>query len=184
MMQEPTFVFTPMLLADVDAVSVLEPLCFPSPWPASTYRHELQQNRRAFYWVLRPRNPAIAAQTPLVAYGGYWLMGEEAHIVTLASPPGWRRRHLGERLLLEMLAQARTQGATQATLEVRVGNHAAQALYQKQGFIEIGRRKRYYRDNGEDALLYTLFRLDDNRIWQPLAHRLAKLQEATTAVSI
>lgn len=181
-MQDTTLIFTPMTLADVEVVGTLEPLCFPAPWPASTYRHELRFNRLGFYWVIRPRgSPGHNGFPPILAYGGYWLMGEEMHIVTLATHPEWRRRKLGEWLLLEMLAQARSQGATEATLEVRVSNLGAQKLYQKLGFVEVGRRKRYYRDNGEDALLFTLSRLDDGAIWRPLARRLEELRR-TVAV--
>lgn len=180
-MQDTTFIFTPMTLDDVEIVGALEPLCFPAPWPASTYRHELRLNRLGFYWVIRPqRGHRRNGLPPILAYGGYWLMGEEMHIVTLATHPDWRRRNLGEWLLLEMLAQARSQGATEATLEVRVSNRGAQKLYQKLGFAEVGRRKRYYRDNGEDALLYTLARLDDGATWRPLARRLEELRGATS----
>jgi [ribosomal protein S18]-alanine N-acetyltransferase len=176
-MQDATLVFTPMTLDDVEVVGRLEPLCFPAPWPTSTYRHELRLNRLGFYWVIRPQIGLARSEfPPILAYGGYWLMGEEIHIVTLATHPDWRRRSLGEWLLLEMLAQARSQGATEATLEVRMSNLGAQKLYQKLGFAEVGRRKRYYRDNGEDALLYTLSRLDDGASWRPLAGRLERLR--------
>lgn len=173
--------FTPMRLADLTAVDELEQLCFPTPWPISTYQHELRHNRLGHYWVIRPAVAQTdAAYPPVVAYGGYWLMGDEAHIVTLATHPQWRRRHLGEWILLEMLAQARTQGASVATLEVRPSNSTAQALYHKLDFVRVGVRRRYYRDTGEDALLLTLPQLDGEAVWRPLAHRLAHLRETVT----
>jgi ribosomal-protein-alanine N-acetyltransferase len=176
-MAEPRAIFSPMTLADVEAVGVLEPLCFPAPWPESTYRHELRQNRLGHYWVIRRKEPALRSDLPrILAYGGYWLMGGEMHIVTLATHPAWRRRSLGEWLLLEMLAKARSQGASEATLEVRMSNLVAQQLYQKLGFVETGRRKRYYRDNGEDALIYTLAPLDDEQVWRSLEQRLNELR--------
>ena len=104
------------------------------------------------------------ATPPIFAYGGYWLMGEEAHIVVLATHPQWRRRGLAEAVLIEMLAQMRSVDVNEVTLEVRSGNVAAQELYRKLGFEEVGRRKRYYRDNGEDALLLTLFHLQDGKV--------------------
>jgi [ribosomal protein S18]-alanine N-acetyltransferase len=174
--------FTPMILADVEAVGVLEPLCFPAPWPASTYRHELRFNRLGFYWVIRPEQGATDSLPPLLAYGGYWLMKPEMHIVTVASHPEWRRRGLAEWLLLEMLAQARSQGAEEATLEVRATNRNAQALYYKLGFQQVGLRKRYYRDNGEDALLLTLDQLGHSGIWRPLEQRLAQVREAASLI--
>jgi ribosomal-protein-alanine N-acetyltransferase len=175
---------TPMLVDDVPYVDQLERVCFSAPWPASTYRYELQHNRLADYWVIRPAAGAgEPTLPPILAYGGYWLMGEEAHIVTLATHPDWRRHGLAEWLLLEMLALARRKDAQTVTLEVRAHNQAAQHLYQKLGFVEVGVRKRYYRDNGEDARLFTLFHLDDSAVWQALDHRLASIQSARKLLS-
>jgi ribosomal-protein-alanine N-acetyltransferase len=172
-------VFTPMRLADVESIGELEQVCFPAPWSTSAYRHELQHNRLSSYWVIRPAGrDALATLPPILAYGGYWLMAHEAHIATIATHPQWRRRKLGEWLLLEMIAQARSCGAHSATLEVRVNNLAAQALYEKLGFVEVGVRKRYYRDNGEDARLMTLFNLDKGAVWRPLAQQLTRVREA------
>lgn len=176
----PTYLlFTPMRLADVNTIGQLEQICFPAPWSAATYRRELQHNRYSSYWVIRPDNgDALAVLPPILAYGGYWLMANEAHIATIATHPQWRRRKLGEWLLLGMIAQARPSGAYAATLEVRLSNLAAQALYDKLGFVEVGVRKRYYRDNGEDARLMTLFNLHDGAVWRPLSQQLKRVQEA------
>lgn len=177
-MTTSTLRFTAMTLDDLATVEKLEKLCFPTPWPISAYRHELRHNRLGYYWVIRPADgQKIDGRPPVVAYGGYWLMGDEAHIVTIATHPQWRRRHLGEWLLLEMLARARAQDACAATLEVRTGNYAAQALYRKLGFVDVGVRRQYYRDTGEDALLLTLYRLDNGRIWRPLSRRLNVLRQ-------
>lgn len=158
-------VFRPMTLADVPIVGELEVLCFPAPWSLDTYRNELLHNRYGHYYVLAPAlapqltppESANSALPPLLAYGGYWLMGDEVHIVTLATHPRFRRRGLSERLLRLMVEQCVAQGAALATLEVRVSNKAAQQLYAKLGFVEVGLRRGYYHDNGEDALLMTLF---------------------------
>lgn len=166
-----------MTLDDIPMVGEIEQRCFSAPWSAHTYRHELLHNRRSFYWVLRSgvsnETPALL---PILAYGGYWLLDHEAHIMTIATHPDWQRHQLGEWLLLEMLAAAHTDGAQQAILEVRVGNRAAIHLYTKLGFVEVGLRKRYYRDNGEDALLLTLFDLDQAAVWHGLAQRLTALR--------
>ena len=150
--------FMPMTLDDVPFVGVLEPLCFPSPWSQDTYRHEISRNQNASYWVLRPGagedRPGLP---PILAYGGYWLLGDEAHIVTIATHPEFRRLGLAEYLLRRMIEQAQAGGATDITLEVRMGNGAAQRMYEKLGFVKVGVRKEYYRDNREDALLMTLF---------------------------
>ena len=93
-----------MTLADVPMVGLLEPLCFPAPWPAETYRNELRHNQYSAYFVLRP-GPGSASELPSVlAYGGYWLMGDEAHIVTLATHPDFRRQGLGEQFLVGLVA--------------------------------------------------------------------------------
>ena len=149
-----------MTLDDLPIVDEIEQASFPAPWSLETFRYELQSNPRSFYWVLRS-NPAMIANgmPPILAYGGYWLMGEEAHVVILATHPQWRRQGLAEYLLLHMMEQMRAVDVHEVTLEVRAGNYAAQALYKKLGFEEVGRRKRYYRDNHEDALLLTRFEL-------------------------
>ena len=83
--------------------------------------------------------------------------GDEAHIVTIATHPDYRRQRLGQLLLEQMIKRAHMGGAYDITLEVRAGNLAAQEMYKKLGFVTVGLRKRYYQDNGEDAVLMTLF---------------------------
>lgn len=166
--------FSPMIADDVNAVMALELLCFSAPWSASTYLHELR-NPRASYWVVRP-GPEMAQKwtqemPPILGYGGLWLMGEEAHITTIATHPDWRRRHLGEWLLLRLIGVAREAGARLVTLEVRVRNLPAIKLYTKLRFEEVGIRKGYYQDTGEDARLLTLFGLDRPEVWQRLEER-------------
>jgi len=103
----------------------------------------------------------------VVGYIGFWYVVDEAHISTLAVHPAYRGRGIGAQLLAAMLREAAGLGARLATLEVRVGNLAAQRLYLKFGFEEVGRRPAYYRDNAEDALLMTLAPL--GRVWQSAA---------------
>lgn len=174
--------FAPMTPADIDYVNYLEQRCFETPWSPSTYLYELRHNRLGFYWVVRPNGQEhLHALPPILAYGGYWLMGEDAHIATVATHPEWQRRGLAKWLLINMLERARQQGAQQATLEVRASNTAAQKLYLHMGFIEVGRRRGYYppsanRRQGEDALLLTLFELDNPQVWQKLAQGRDALQ--------
>ena len=105
-------------------------------------------NRLARYLVAR-------IDGRIVAYGGMWLMVDEAHITTFAVHPAWRRQRIGERLLLAFLDLARDRHAREATLEVRLSNIAARRLYEKYGFRPVGLRPRYYSDNNEDALIMT-----------------------------
>jgi ribosomal-protein-alanine N-acetyltransferase len=136
--------------ADIPAIQEIDRASFPNPWPENAYLYELRENRAAHLLVLE-HSPT----GKVVGIIGYWLVVDEAHISKIAIHPAWRRRGLGRILLSAMLRDAESHGAISATLEVRVGNHDAQALYARFGFREVGRRKGYYRDNGEDALLLT-----------------------------
>lgn len=139
----------PMRLEDVDEVAAIERLCFPLPWPPETYRRDLRSSTVAHYWVCRLGN----GPSRLLGYGGYWLVADEAHISTLGVHPDYRCLGVGEYLLAGMLQEALSSGAHSALLEVRLSNAAAQGLYCKYGFRVTGRRRRYYRDNNEDALI-------------------------------
>lgn len=131
----------------------------PAPPPAPNPRGWRQ---RLAGW-LGGSGPAGAPPDPLpgrterqvVGYSGFWYILDEAHVSTIAVHPDWRGQGVGERLLVAMLEQALDLGAVTATLEVRVSNTPAQNLYRKYHFEVVGRRRRYYRDNGEDALLMT-----------------------------
>lgn len=168
--------FSPMTQADVDPVMELELRCFSSPWSASTYRHELR-SPRASYWVVRP-GPDVApgAAPPILGYGGLWLLGAEAHITTIAVHPEWQRRYLGEWLLLCLIGVAHAHTVQLVTLEVRVHNAPAIALYTKLHFEEVGLRKGYYQDTGEDARLLTLFGLQRPEVWHRVEERRQALE--------
>jgi ribosomal-protein-alanine N-acetyltransferase len=147
-------VIEPMRLEDVEEVQRIEEASFSTPWPPNAYRSELMTNKLAAYLVIR-------AEGRIVAYGGMWLMVDEAHITTFAVHPAWRRQRLGERLLLAFLDLAKDRHAREATLEVRLSNVAARRLYEKYGFRPVGLRPRYYSDNNEDALIMTTLPLAD-----------------------
>jgi ribosomal-protein-alanine N-acetyltransferase len=137
-----------MRLEDVPAVHEIERLSFRTPWPAYAFEQELRGNRLARYLVAR-------AGDRVVAFAGLWLMVDEAHITTFSVHPDWRRQGVGRQLLLSLFELAASLGAARMTLEVRAGNLAAQALYRGFGFAVAGERKRYYTDDGEDALIMT-----------------------------
>jgi ribosomal-protein-alanine N-acetyltransferase len=160
----------PMTVADLPAVQLIERSSFTTPWPPQAYRQELEANRLAAYLV-----GEIGEE--VVAYGGVWLMVDEAHVTTFAVHPRYRRRGIGERLLLSLLDLSIARRAREATLEVRLSNLAARRLYEKYGFRPVGIRPRYYSDNQEDALIMTT---------EPLAsplmvERLARLRAALDA---
>jgi len=89
----------------------------------------------------------------LVGYAGFWLMLDEAHVTTIAVRPSERGQGIGELLFIGLIDIAASLGARFVTLEVRASNYVAQQLYKKFGFREEGVRRRYYSDNGEDALI-------------------------------
>ena len=141
-------VVEPMRMGDVPAVLEIERLSFSSPWPAYAFEQELTTNRLAHYVVAR-------SEGRVVGFAGIWLMVDEAHVTTFGVHPDHRRRGVGRRLLLRLAELAIELGTARMTLEVRVSNAAAQALYRSFGFRVAGRRIAYYSDDGEDALVMT-----------------------------
>jgi ribosomal-protein-alanine N-acetyltransferase len=114
--------------------------------------------RRGFLSALLPRvlfNHTLFGphEITMAGYAGLWLMIDEAHVTTIASRPQFRGRGYGELLLASLVEIALDINARWLTLEVRVSNEPAQALYRKYGFHVEGTRKRYYNDNNEDALI-------------------------------
>ena len=132
--------------ADVPAVHAIEQLCFPMPWSEASILHDLTGNPAA-RWL------ALLEDGRLVAYAGMWLIIDEAHVTNVAVHPDFRRRGYGEKILRALMDLARDTCMGLITLEVRRSNEAAQALYHKAGFLDVGYRKRYYEDNKEDALI-------------------------------
>jgi ribosomal-protein-alanine N-acetyltransferase len=143
-----------MTLRDLPDVLRIDRASFPLPWSERSYRFELTENPASHMLVAVRREPNGVR---LVGYAGFWLFVDEAHISTLAVDPGYRRMGIGAELLRSVLDEAARAGADMATLEVRVSNQAAVDLYHKFGFQIVGRRPKYYRDNGEDALLMTVW---------------------------
>ena len=97
--------------------------------------------------------PPLQIPPTLIGIGCLWAILEEAHIIMLAIHPQFQRQGLGQALLLALLKSAHDRQLERSTLEVRDSNLAAVSLYKKFGFKEAGRRKRYYEDTGEDALV-------------------------------
>ncbi len=138
---------------DLPAVMAIEERVFiGDAWPESFYRRDLN-NPQALYYVLELI--AEDATRHLLGYAGCWFIEDEAHLMTIAVAPEWQGRGLGAWLLLSVLDLVEARGATVCTLEVRVSNLRAQVLYQRVGFEVTGRRRRYYQDNREDALIMT-----------------------------
>ena len=157
----------PMTLDDIPAVHAIERSSFAVPWPDDASRSEIMTNRLASYVVAR-------AGDAVIGFAGLWVMVDEGHITTFAVDPRWRRRGVGQRLLLALLELAGARRAREATLEVRLSNMPARRLYEKYGFRPVGIRPRYYSDNGEDALIMTT----DALASPAMRDRIARLQAA------
>jgi len=134
-----------MKKADIKAVYEIEVLSFRTPWSYRSLMGELKNNV-AHYAVME-------ADGEIVGYCGMWVLFEEAHITNIAIRPEYRGNGYGKQLLHASMRAAASFGAEMMTLEVREHNAVAQKMYAEMDFLQQGRRKRYYTDTGEDALL-------------------------------
>jgi ribosomal-protein-alanine N-acetyltransferase len=136
--------------ADAAAVAEIETLCFSPPWSFKEILREIEENEIARYIV-------CTEETRVVAYAGIWAVKNEGHIMNLAVHPDFRGCGCGAAVLDALIERTRRQAAlTEFTLEVRVSNAAALRLYEKAGFREEGRRRNYYAEPAEDALILWL----------------------------
>ena len=118
---------------DAGSIYEIENLCFPDPWSMDALTYELDGE--------------------VVGYAGLWIIGDEGHITNVAVKPGFRNRKIGEGIIGVMIDFTSGEGIAHYTLEVRKSNVPAINLYEKFGFRTEGVRKKYYQNNGEDALI-------------------------------
>lgn len=133
-------------IKDVDDIYEIEQLCFPDPWSLDSLKYEFNENPHAFYVVAQ-------LDHKIVGYAGLWWIFDEGHITNVAVRPGYRGQHIGEAIMNVMIDFTVREGILHHTLEVRPSNEAAISLYEKLGFQVEGRRKAYYANNKEDALI-------------------------------
>lgn len=138
----------PLKPHDLDEVLLIERASFPNPWSRRAFLHELRENPVARLWVARAE-----AGGGVLGYLCLWFVVDEVHITNVAVHPSHRRHGVGRALMAAILSRYRAEGATRAVLEVRPSNKEARQLYEAFGFRSVGRRKGYYFDNGEDALV-------------------------------
>jgi len=139
-------VVQPMRRRHLRAVVAIERDCNPHPWSLSLFTGELRMPGSR-HWVV-----ATDAMSVL-GFAGLMVTLDEGHITNLAVHPDARRRRVASRMLVAQFREAIDRGVRDLTLEVRVSNTAARALYGRFGFSPGGIRAGYYRDNGEDALV-------------------------------
>jgi ribosomal-protein-alanine N-acetyltransferase len=135
-----------MRRADLDRVVEIERESFSIPWSRGAFQYEIEQNRVARCWTGR-------VDGEVIGYLCLWEIGEEMHITNVAVARAWRRQGIARSMLTEILDDARRRGLRMVFLEVRPTNVEALGLYEALGFHVIGRRKGYYYDTGEDALV-------------------------------
>jgi ribosomal-protein-alanine N-acetyltransferase len=156
------FTLREMRLDDIEEIHAMEMRIFPTPWALSSYRFEVEKNRASTPLLIETIN--VNGESQIAAYIVTWLLVDEMHIANIAVDSDFRRMGLARRMLRHVLTKAALDGVQTANLEVRAGNQAAQALYAKMGFELVGRRKHYYQDNGEDALLMSLNSLEAHKV--------------------
>jgi ribosomal-protein-alanine N-acetyltransferase len=117
----------------------------------------------------------------IVGYSGMWLTVGTAHVTTIAVDPLYRGEGIGELLLVALVEHAMELRAAEMTLEVRVSNYVAQSLYRKYTFRRTGLRKRYYSDDGEDALIMTAEAVQSATFQMVLAENRRRLEKRMLA---
>ena len=136
----------PMRSRDIRSVLAIEEAVYARPWSHRLFADELAQRKSRIYrtaWVDRD----------LVGFAGLMLIEEDAHVNNIAVDPAWQGHGIATVLMLDLARSAVDRGSRHLTLEVRVGNEPALALYRRFGFEPAGTRPRYYADTGEDAVI-------------------------------
>lgn len=142
---ELTVTISPMRRRHLRDVLVIEAQVYPRPWSARLFEDELDRSGRAY--VVARVGPTV------VGYAGLLMIADDGHVATVAVDPAWQGHRIATRLLAELVHASLRLGANQLTLEVRVSNERAQAVYRRFGFAPAGARTAYYADNNEDALV-------------------------------
>ena len=174
----------PMRREDIDQVIEIDKEAFPTQWPPTNYRNELQ-NRLAHYIIVyqkdervtikpqplkndlfprirkwlrinRKMTDGLLKEDDIIGFAGCWIMADEAHITEIAVRNPYKHQGIGQLMIINLIEISIELKANLMTLEVRVSNTSAQGLYKKFGFEEVGFRKGYYSDNREDALIMTI----------------------------
>ncbi|HDR03793.1 MAG TPA: ribosomal-protein-alanine N-acetyltransferase [Candidatus Marinimicrobia bacterium] len=141
-------IIRPMSNADLGDVIRLENASFAAPWKLEHFLHELYNSAISFLYV-------ADLDSIIAGYMGIWILPEEMHITNIAVSAAHRRKGIAQSLLDQAIALSREKKCREISLEVREGNIGARALYLKNGFEIMGRRKKYYQPENEDALILT-----------------------------
>lgn len=144
-MTDENLSFREMVPEDASDVAKVEEACFSMPWSRESFWQEASNENT--YYLIALRDDEI------VGYAGAWIVSGEAQITNVAVHPDYRKRGIASKMLTGMIQHFKAVGVTAMTLEVRPSNTAALSLYEKFGLKSVGRRKGYYQDNNEDAII-------------------------------
>ncbi len=150
----PKEIIRRMKLEDLDRVCEIDAQAFARPWPRSSYEHDLTENKCARYLLME-------VDGKVVGFAGGWVVLDESQITNIAISEESRGKGYGKRLTHALLQYLSNLGACMTTLEVRQSNLRAIHVYESLGFFKVGKRKRYYEDNGEDAFIMLCDHLPD-----------------------
>jgi [ribosomal protein S18]-alanine N-acetyltransferase len=151
---------SPISVADIEAILILDRLCFGGLWSIDSYQRELT-NENSHFLGIRVAKALEPTTDGIIGFGCFWAILDEAHITLLGIHPQYQRQGLGRLLLAALLDRSKSIQMARATLEVRASNDGAIRLYEKFGFQTVGRRKKYYQDTGEDGVIMWLGGLQD-----------------------
>ena len=164
---------TPMRRRHLRGVLRIEQQVYPRPWTFGLFLGEITQRASRVYLVAR-------VGSEVVGYSGMFRALDDGHITTIAVDPAWQRRGIATRMLLALARAAVDRGCRNLTLEVRMSNSGAQALYQRFGFVPAGVRKGYYPETGEDALVMWAHDVDTPEY----GRRLAEIEAGIPGVTL
>jgi ribosomal-protein-alanine N-acetyltransferase len=133
-----------MTLLDLMAVTKIDSLCFPHPWPKEEFVKELTKNRFARYYTCKMNKK-------IIGFLGLWIIFEDAHISTIAVAPDYMRKGIGTLLAKFAIKLAKDNGCNKVILEVRKSNEPAMRFYEKLGFAFVNTKKNFYSHPPEDA---------------------------------
>jgi [ribosomal protein S18]-alanine N-acetyltransferase len=148
--------FEPLNEHHVLAILDIEKKTNSAPWSEKSFRNEITNPHAIFLTAI--------LDGKIIGYGGIWLVVDEAHVTTIAIEESLRGQGAGRRLMVELLTRAKKAGMECSTLEVRASNEPAIKLYEALGYETSARRKGYYPDNKEDAIVMWLLNLQS---WEP-----------------
>ena len=150
-----------MEIPDIQKVLEIDQSSFPNPWSKNAYEYEINQNLNSRPWVgIVNENE----KEKILAFAVFWNILDEVHIGTFAVHTGYRNLRIGSYFLGKLLSISKNEGMVRALLEVRESNSFAIRLYESFGFQIDGIRKKYYRDNRENAILMSASLLENKRL--------------------